>query len=259
MKTPISTRSVTLIFLILLTFSVDALATTFVGKLTKQALKHCEKSKNGAYGDTKWKHWHWEWGFHWILNEEKLDLKPFENHLVVIKGALVPNFQKPKTTHSFDCPMMQMRSDWREGPNGIRLHRHPPKGAPSESHAIQIKSISGFPPLQEKWDEENVTITFANPLSSSLENVTVTAHYEGCYGKPGVMTETKTISSLAQNEKKSFTLATGKENKNPKSRRRYHYLTRVFVQSLSDKVYVNFSQSLKSLQWRKTACGKGDH
>jgi hypothetical protein len=90
------------------------------------------------------------------------------------------------------CPIMQMRSDWRHTPAGMRMDR----GEHPNIEEFVVASVEALPlALVREGDE--LVVRFTNPLPFALAELTLIGHYEGCYGKPGTMQVSGTPTPLA--------------------------------------------------------------
>lgn len=148
---------------------------TLIGYLAEQGQPQC----NETYERT-WVDLHDEIG--WVrVAKSAVPLKPLRNHPVVAEGVPLEKFERPPVPAGGMCPPMQMRSDWVEGKNGIRIVR----GGGADFPAIEVTRVQKLDRLQARADGDDVVVQFSNPLDRPLANVVVALHYEGCYGKPG--------------------------------------------------------------------------
>ncbi|TVQ90004.1 MAG: hypothetical protein EA397_13680 [Deltaproteobacteria bacterium] len=149
-----------------------------VGVVTPQGTRQCDGSPEGS-----WVHPRHEIGFVRALGTT--DLSPFEGRAVMVTGRreLSPE-SLPSVQHTGPCPIpMQMRSDWVEGPSGIRVKRRAP---PFE--AFRVRSVEPFDALTARVEGERLHLALANPMGEPLDEIRMTVHYEGCFGKPGSQT-----------------------------------------------------------------------
>jgi hypothetical protein len=107
-------------------------------------------------------------------------LEPWLGKVVLARGEALPRPPASTKIEPAPCPIMQMRSDWTNSPQGIRVDRgdHP---------AIEYFMVTSAGPVDafvvvQKGEELHVR--FENTLSFALGRVGFVAHYEGCYGKP---------------------------------------------------------------------------
>lgn len=85
------------------------------------------------------------------------------------------------------CPQAQMRSDWVESPDGFRVRRGDGPGIA----AFEVARTEPFEGLRVALAGDELELRLVNTLPRALAGpVTVSVHYEGCYGKPGTTTRT---------------------------------------------------------------------
>jgi hypothetical protein len=110
-----------------------------------------------------------------------LDLSPWLDQVVLARGRAVPARPRPPLpVEPRPGPIMQMRSDYRSTPRGIRRRR--------EHHVgIACFAVEQVMPLHEprvELDHDALVVRFTNPLPFDLAALGFVVHYEGCYGKP---------------------------------------------------------------------------
>ena len=94
------------------------------------------------------------------------------------------------------CPGMQMRSDWVETPQGIRIRRGP---APDFEY-FEVRQLRALTELTARLDGEEIVVSSTNPLPVEATDLELTLYYEGCYGKPGTDTKREHRARVAVGE-----------------------------------------------------------
>jgi hypothetical protein len=110
-----------------------------------------------------------------------LSLAPWLGKVVLATGESSSRTPPPADLPTpAPCPIMQMRSDWRHTPTGMRIDR----GEHPQVEEFALAGVEALPlALVREGDE--LVVTFTNPLPFALAEATLVGHYEGCYGKPG--------------------------------------------------------------------------
>ena len=152
---------------------------SLVGLLTRQGERQCTAS-----GDVRWLHPRHEIGFVRLVSEG-VSLADYEDRIVIATGDVVPAPHRYPVVQRGVCPEMQRRMDWVEGPGGIRI-RH---GVGPRIPGFLVRRVRAFDGLTVAREGSELVVTFTNPLPETLIDVVLTMHYEGCYGKPGAMTQ----------------------------------------------------------------------
>jgi hypothetical protein len=140
--------------------------------------------------------------FEWLDRRTTLGFVPTRGHslapwlgkLVLAKGESSTRTPRPADLPTpAPCPIMQMRSDFRHTPAGMRMDRgeHPP------IEEFAVASVEALP-LAVVREGDELVVTFTNPLPFALAELTLIGHYEGCYGKPGTMQVSSTPAPLAR-------------------------------------------------------------
>jgi len=160
-----------------------------IGRMSEQGTKLCKKD-----WQVEWVDRHMEVGFVRVIGE-LAKLKSHEGRLLMVEGTVDTKFPTKAVTHEAECPIPQMRSDWVEGYQGIRIRRNPalPFSKIRMSRATPVKLAATSPGA-------TVDVSFTNPLDKPLKNLTVTVHHEGCYGKPGATSAAKTFKTVGAGE-----------------------------------------------------------
>jgi len=110
---------------------------------------------------------------------------------VLVRGHEDPDFVLEPIKHEGPCLAAQMRSDWVPAKEGYRMEREEATGAPTISGRFVAESIEPFDGIKVSKAEDKVVVSFTNPFDFALDNVVLSVHYEGCYGKPGAPTESR--------------------------------------------------------------------
>lgn len=111
-------------------------------------------------------------------------------HPVAVLGAPLPG---PAPDRSHGCLPMQMRDDWIYGKGGMRVARTTPPHVAFRAAAIhRIEGLVTAERIPAKpadgaadGTRDTLAITVRNVFDRPLEDLTLTVHHEGCYGKPG--------------------------------------------------------------------------
>lgn len=206
-----------------------------VGFVTEQGQKRCLKGWTDEWLDV-----HHQVGFTRLTG--RVDAKPFVRKPVVVTGLIDSQFKWPKIPpNTGECPMAQMRSDWIEGKNGIRIRRTR-LGIGALRHTA-IRELKG---LVATHTDGQLAIRFTNDLGKALKNVEITVHYEGCFGKPGATSRTDKLGALqpgAAAQVKGPAVKTFSENP-----RGHHYAaSTVHISASGDKVYFDLDVPLHAL------------
>lgn len=125
-------------------------------------------------------------------------LEPLLGRAVLAEGAPgpAPAYVPETPPAGGDCMDMQMRDDWVETPQGIRVQRGP---SPAIEHFV-MTSARPLTELSAVLEGETIRSRFQNPLPFELEQVQLRLHYEGCGGKPGSTSQTSPTLSLGPGE-----------------------------------------------------------
>jgi hypothetical protein len=169
--------------------------TLVVGVLTQQFREVCKGQMNSEWVDP----W-WEVGFSRVTLPTSADPGALKGKPVVAKGKVPADVTYgPREPSGTGCVIMQARSDWVVGKEGIRMVRGYPEGTVLVSTfladslepfqgleaSLVVNSMKPVASLGNKPDPEEIVVTFTNTLKRPLEKVRLRMHYEGCYGKPG--------------------------------------------------------------------------
>ena len=169
-------------------------AVTVLGRMTEQGQKQCQKG-----WQVEWVDRHMQVGFVRVVGELK-KLKTHEGRLLMVEGTVDTKFPIKAVSHQAECPVPQMRSDWVEGYQGIRIRRN-------ASLPFSMMRMTRATPVQLTAKSEGTTIdvSFTNPLKTPMTGLTVTVHHEGCYGKPGATSAAKTFKTVKPGETVTMT------------------------------------------------------
>jgi len=169
--------------------------TLLVGVLTQQFREVCKGQMDNEWVDP----W-WEVGFARVTLPPGATPESLKGKPVVVTGRSPADVKYgPREPGGTGCVIMQARSDWVVGKDGIRMVRGYPAGTVLVSEfladslepfqgleaSLVVNSMKPVASLGNKPDPEEIVVTFTNTLKRPLEKVHLQMHYEGCYGKPG--------------------------------------------------------------------------
>jgi hypothetical protein len=161
----------------------------FLGFVSQTGVEHCPKE----FDDTKWLDVRSTLGF---IPTSGASLETWMGKPVLAKGQAIPAPQVRSKVEPTPCPMMQMRSDWANSPQGMRVDR---QNHPAIEHFF-VTSAEPLEILKVTREGDELVVEFGNPLPFELVEVGLTVHYEGCYGKPGSMHRSSTAKPLPVGE-----------------------------------------------------------
>jgi len=204
-----------------------------IGVLQKQGIRSCDKK-----GKVTWLKQHHEVGFVWLLGKTAAANK-LAGKLVVVEGKTA---NRPQVTYppQQTCPIMQSRSDWQPGLNGIRRRR----STSNPIAAFKARSIRAFDGLSIKRKKKQLVVTLKNTLGRNIESLTLSMHYEGCYGKPGTMRVERKIKALAKKKSARLTFPIFSENPRRHRGHRRHIASSLAISSKAVGLYFDFDWPL---------------
>lgn len=168
--------------------------TTLVGVLHEGGVRVCSKPYEDLWVDRTW-----AVGFVPLVHAAGLSetIAPLEGAVVKVSGVVSDEpttvhegDPRPKTT--VDCGGLQMRSDWELWPKGTRARR----GNGPDLAKLRIESVELVRPFHGEIRDDEVSFSVTNPFEHELQNATLVAHYEGCYGKPGTAVERRPLGAI---------------------------------------------------------------
>jgi hypothetical protein len=159
-----------------------------VGVLSEQHSRRC-----GPDYKEEWIDPHLEVGFVRLLTARPQAHRTLLGKMVVARGAPATS-PPPSIVHRGPCPAAQMRSDWVWSKSGARIRR--PVGPSPAPAVLSAATVERFDGLEVTPSPTDVRIRFKNTLKRDLRDVTLTLHYEGCYGKPGTSAESRKLSTV---------------------------------------------------------------
>jgi hypothetical protein len=128
---------------------------------------------------------------------------PYYGQLVVVEGVIDPaglGRQAP-VAHTGPCAMIQRRSDWVNGPGGIRFMR---PGMGAVAGALAATKITPWDGLGLRVEGGELVAVLTNTFTTTLVAPTIRVHYEGCFGKPGTTSRERSVGELATGETLTF-------------------------------------------------------
>ncbi len=149
-----------------------------VGVLTEQFDKRCHATR-----EPSWVNPHLQVGFVRLSEvDDPQALRPLLGKVVRIEGLPDPEHRGKQVVHTGECIPAQMRSDWVEGKAGMRVQRDPRP----PFRWFSTEKVEAVDVLKLSVEGEEVVARFRQHIDTMLEDITIKAHYEGCYGKPGI-------------------------------------------------------------------------
>ncbi|HLD44425.1 MAG TPA: hypothetical protein VJC18_03235 [bacterium] len=220
-----------------------------IGRLTQQS--YCQEKK--------WVDPHFEIGFVPIVLDTKTDVSAFTQKMVIATGTIDQSLPLKKLFIGSACDEeAQSRSDWVWGKGGsVRVLRAVPawmrpklKWNEFETSAIRVASINPFTGLQVRLEGTVVVVAFTNLTGRELKNLSLKAHYEGCYGKP-MTAEQETIFPVVAAEKKVTTTfpqiyVNPEKLSTPLGDRSEHVISSLQIVSENKDVWFDFDAHAKS-------------
>ncbi len=168
--------------------------TTLIGVLHEGGTRVCTEPY-----EVHWVERTWAVGFVPLVHsaDELEAIAKLEGAVVKVVGVVT---DEPSTVHEGDprpeknvmCGQMQMRSDWEPWPKGIRVRR----GDGPDLTGLRMESIEVVKPLSGTLHDDEVWFKVSNPLERDLQDATLVAHYEGCYGKPGSTVQRRPLGMI---------------------------------------------------------------
>lgn len=150
-----------------------------LGRLQRMGDRTCP---GGKYGDDFV-------NAYWTVGLVPLHTTPAqEQELAALRGKPVlvtgtPEAGPPAITRvePEPCPVMQMRSDWIDSPDGIVMQRRAPP-----LRGLRLASARAWTGLGAAIAGRHLSVKLEADLGgATLSDAELVVHYEGCYGKPG--------------------------------------------------------------------------
>lgn len=165
-----------------------------VGMLSRGGQQYCDKS-----GTFKLRDRHYTVGFVRLHRKgPALKLDSLLGKVVVVRGVANPSF-RPNLAPLPDeapCPPLQRRNDWVIHGGRFRVRAMRP-GRLAEVRTVDVLSIQPLRGFRARISGgSTLELTVTNKLPVDLPRLTVTAHYEGCYAKPGSHDAPQTLVAL---------------------------------------------------------------
>jgi hypothetical protein len=153
-------------------------AITVVGVIHQDGQRVCD-----GRGHEQWVDLRYEVGFTPLVVDDARtqDVAPLHKRAAIVFGHI----QEPPPLHPVpstgECPLYQMRSDWVVTAEGIRI----PRGARA-AVGVAVERVVPFEGLAVERAGETLKLALTNAFEVPLaDKLTLTLHYEGCFGKPG--------------------------------------------------------------------------
>lgn len=156
----------------------------FLGFVSQTGTEHC-----ATEFDPQWLAIHSTLGF---IPTSGAPLDPWMAKPVLAKGMAIPAPKPELTVKPKPCPMMQMRGDWVDSPQGLRIDRG---DHPAIDHFF-VTSAEPLTSLKVVREGDELVVELRNPLPFALVDVEMIVHYEGCGGKPGSTLQSREIEAL---------------------------------------------------------------
>lgn len=139
---------------------------------------------------------------------------------------------------------MQMRSDYVNSPDGMRVQRKPQPLA-----AFAPSRIAHYDGLSARATDAGVEVTFVNRLGRALTSpLVLRAHYEGCYGKPGTAEiERRAEQGLADGKSFTTTFPRIETRSDRPERRQVHSLASIEVDASGDRIWFDLDVGISAL------------
>lgn len=177
-----------------------------VGRLARQTMRVC-----GQHGQWMQVDPHYRVGFVRLLVDHKRhQLKALLNTIVRIYGVPQRPVPTPRSQpRGHNCPLEQRRSDWVPLGTGFAVRRMP-VGTLMMVGGIRVRKIAPYrgASIVRTKNADSVVARFTNRFAVTLRDLTLVAHYEGCYGKPGAFDRPLRVALLLPGKSVHFTADT---------------------------------------------------
>jgi hypothetical protein len=153
-------------------------AITVVGVIHQDGQRVCD-----GRGHEQWIDLHYEVGFTPLVVDDARarEVEPLHKRAAIVFGHVQAPPPANPVPSGGECPLYQMRSDWVVTAEGIRI----PRGARA-AEGIAVERIVPFEGLAVERAGDTLKFALTNALEVPLaDKLTLTLHYEGCFGKPG--------------------------------------------------------------------------
>lgn len=156
-----------------------------LGLLTRQFRQVCEPREKGGLPDqVKWVDPRLEVGWVPLVGDVDAATDALVGKLVLVEGAAgsAADVRWPADALP-GCGLLQARSDWVAGKDGIRLRRDrsPAARAIPALRPAAAREYTGF---SVRRVGERIRVHFQNDTGQVIRRFVMTLHYEGCFGKP---------------------------------------------------------------------------
>ncbi|PRQ05789.1 hypothetical protein ENSA5_01090 [Enhygromyxa salina] len=137
----------------------------------------------------------------WVPTSGTPNFEPLMEQPVLARGQAGSAPERPALDVKGEpCPVRQMRSDWVNTPRGIRSYR---TDVPDIEH-FHATSVRRLDELTVTREDDEIVVSFTNPLPFALTEVQLELYYEGCYGKPGSTSRASAVVTLAPSQTLSW-------------------------------------------------------
>ena len=151
---------------------------TVVGVIHQDGQRICD-----GRGHEQWVDLRYEIGFTPLVIDEARtgDLATLHKRAAIVFGRVQEPPPSDPVPSTGECPLYQMRSDWMVTADGIRISR-----GVRAAEGVAVERIVPFEGLVVKRAGDTLELALTNAFEVPLaDDLTLTRHYEGCFGKPG--------------------------------------------------------------------------
>ena len=215
---------------------------TVVGVIHEDGTRICDEK-----GNEQWIDKYFQVGFTQLIIDGSVEaeVKGLHRRPVVVRGHVQNPPPGPTPPSGAECPIYQMRSDWVVTAEGVRIPRGT-RAAPG----VAVQEVRLFEGLEATHaNDKDIRVELTNTLGVPLtEDQKVTAHYEGCFGKPGTHVETKTHKSpLPPGNATSWVFPKFIEDPEGRRGRRLYRLASIQLETKGDNLAFDFDAALHEL------------
>ncbi len=176
-----------------------------IGSLGRRGVPSCTRQE--PY-EPQWANITWRVGDVLLTPPAGVDPSTVTKNRVVVARGIAPKAAAAKTETAdpeelnagdgrspANCMPMQMRDDWISTPDGIVVRR----GGLAPVAAIEASSLSEWKGISFTASDDGTTgtVKLTDDMGRAAIGLEITAHYEGCYGKPGSTSQRAVVDLLA--------------------------------------------------------------